>query len=124
MKKLIERNLPFSNRYELKGITRCEDGFMCSNCNKPIVNIATVVCDAEIYYIGLDCLKTLKEAKSLQENETDLVYSFNLCTKVVTEINKGKKFDYDDLFVRVLNDKQKVITCYTNDLKKYYPELF
>ena len=124
MKKLIERNLPFSNRYELKGITRCEDGFMCSNCNKPIVNIATVVCDAETYYIGLDCLQSLKEAGSLKEQDTDLVYSFNLCTKVVTEINKGKQFDYDELFVRVFNDKQKVVACYTNDLKKYYPKLF
>ena len=71
-----------------------------------------------------DIKKTLKEAKSLQENETDLVYSFNLCTKVVTEIKKGKQFDYDELFVRVLNDKQKVVSCYTNDLKKYYPKLF
>ena len=92
MKSIIERNLPFSEQYILKGITRCEDGFTCSNCGKPIANIATIVCDKETYYIGLDCLKTLKEANALQYNETDLVYSFNLCTKVVTEIKKGKQF--------------------------------
>ena len=128
MKKLIERDLPFAHRYVFKSISRSEDGYTCANCGKPIVNIATVLDNTtkQTHLIGIDCCNTLKEATSLQGVDTYEVevYKFNQCIKVVTEIKKGKQFDCDDLFVRVLNDKQKVITCYTKDLKKFYPEIF
>ena len=128
MKKIIERNLPLNHSYTFKSVNRSEDGYICANCGKPIVNIATVLDNTtkQTHLIGLDCCDTLRKATSLHSVDTYEVevYKFNQCIKVVTEIKKGKQFDYDELFVRVVNDKQKVVSCYINDLKKYYPEIF
>jgi len=78
MKKIIERNLPLSEKYFLidkKYIPLVDRvGMCCDNCNKLISNIATVKSESnKTYNVGFDCLETflinnnLLDGKSIED---------------------------------------------------------
>jgi hypothetical protein len=132
-KRLIERNLKFTNRYTYISLKRgsIEDGeaTICDNCGKLITNIVHVIQNdtKKHYYIGTDCSDTLSEAKCLYNNGTQSdyqidMYSYNKTARFVTELNKGKKMDNNGIMCYIQTDKGKTIDCYTNDLKKWFPQ--
>lgn len=132
-KKLIERNLKFSDKYIYLGINRgsVESGnaSICDNCGKLITNIVHVsTMDKRHYYIGTDCAETLSKAGSLYNNgsSTDFyvdIYSYNLTARFATELRKGKSYENNGIQLSVENDKGKLITCYLHDMQKFFPEL-
>lgn len=136
-KQLIERNLKFSNKYYYQGITRgsVESGqcTSCDNCGKLITNMVSVLQkDAnKSFTIGTDCADTLLKAQCMYEGvsggeRTDYnmdIYGFNQCTRVATELNKGKSFTDNFIFIQVKNDKGRIIEAPKSDMQKYYPEL-
>ena len=131
-KKLIERNLKFSNKYIYKSITRgsIESGqvCLCDNCGKLITNMVHIFDNSnnKNYTIGIDCAETLSKANSVFNNiNSDFrldIYSFNLTSKFVTEINKGKKYIDNGFNLSIENDKGKILNIFKNDLIKFYPE--
>lgn len=133
-KKLIERNLKFSNKYTYIGLKRGSvidgNGTICDNCGKLISNIVHIIQnDTKVhYYIGTDCSDTLAEAKCLFNNgySTDYqcdIYGFNKVKRVVSEINKGKQAVNNGINIEVKTDKGNFIDCYVGDFKQLYPEL-
>ena len=133
-KKLIERNLKFSNKYtylELKrGNVLDGNAMICDNCGKVITNIVHIIQnDTKVhYYIGTDCSDTLADAKCLFNNgyNSDYqcdIYGLNKVNRVVTEINKGKRAECNGINIIVMNDKGKMIECYKGDFETLYPEL-
>lgn len=133
-KQLIERNLKFTNKYAYLGITRgsIESGQVthCDNCGKLITNMVSIGLyqSNERYTIGTDCAETLVKANCMYNGNSELdyqfdVYCFNKCSRVATEINKGKKYDSDFIWIRVETDKGKIIEASKSDMLKYYPEL-
>ena len=136
-KQLIERNLKFSHKYQYQGITRgsiesCQFT-SCDNCGKLITNMVNVIQKetGKHFTIGTDCADTLIKANCMYNGLSGRealdyhmdIYSFNKCSKVATELNKGKKFDIDFVWVKVENDKGKFIDASLADMKKFYPEL-
>jgi len=51
------------------------------------------------------------------------IYSFNRASKVATELNKGKTYTEDFIWIRVETDKGKMIESSKSDMIKFYPEL-
>lgn len=133
-KQIIERALPFSHQYIYLDITRGSienaQACTCDNCGKLITNMVHIVDrDTKKHYsIGTDCAETLATAKALYNNglQTDYrtdIYSLNKAARVATELKKGNKHRSTDWLTIVTNDKGKEIDCFTNDLKKFFPEL-
>lgn len=69
MKKVIQRNLPVTQRYKIIGsyYRSIEDGggHACENCGRLITNVAEVEgqVDRKIYSVGMDCAETLAGIK-------------------------------------------------------------
>lgn len=136
-KQLIERNLKFSDLYQYNGIIRgsIESGqtSCCDNCGKLITNMVQIInrTSKKHLSIGIDCADTLVKAKCMTNGISGCdvldynfdVYCFNKCLKVVTEINKGKNVHVDMIYVRMENDKGKLVECSKSDLQKYFPEI-
>lgn len=136
-KQLIERNLKFNFKYQYQGITRgsIESGQLtsCDNCGKLITNMVKVIQreTGTHFTIGTDCSDTLIKAKAMyngydKDGPLDYqfdVYSFNKCSKVATELNKGKEYTDNVIYIQVKTDKDKTIEASKIDMLKYYPEL-
>jgi len=134
-KILIERNLKFDNTYvyleTVRGSIESAQFCTCDNCGKLITNMVKVANKdtKKIYYIGTDCAETLASAKCLYNNgsQTDFridIYSLNMVTRFVTEINKGKEYkNNSDWQLEILKDNGKPIYCFKKDLEKFYPNL-
>lgn len=134
-KILIERNLKFDNTYvyleTIRGSIESDKFCSCSNCGKLITNMVKIANKEtkEIFYIGTDCAETLASAKCLYSNgnQTDFridIYSLNMVTRFVTELNKGKEYiNRSDWQLEIVKDNGKSIYCYKKDLVKFYPEL-
>ena len=133
-KQLIERNLPFNNKYVYTGITRgsIESGQLtyCDNCGKLITNMVSVYNNTTgvKYTIGTDCSDTLVKANCLvngvnMDYHLD-IYSYNLAAKFVTELNAGATLIKSDWQCTLINRKGKEMRVFTNDLKKYFPQYF
>jgi len=131
-KQLIERNLPFNDKYIYLGITRgsieSAQFTCCDNCGKLITNMVTVVSNStsKKHTIGTDCAETLVKAKCLYNNgsQTDYqidIYSYNQVARFVTEINAGATINKTDWYCTLINRKGKEMKVFTNDLKKYFP---
>jgi len=137
IKQLIERNLKFSNSYQYNGITRgsIESGQLtcCDNCGKLITNMVHVIQREtnKHFTIGIDCSDTLVKAQCMYNGISGRealdyqldIYSFNKCSKVATELNKGKEYNIDFVWIKVETDKGKIIEASVSDMKKFYPEL-
>ena len=132
-KQLIERNLKFDQKYIYLGITRgsIESAQLtsCDNCGKLITNMIQVgnAQTKERFTIGTDCAETLSKAKCLYNNgsATDYhmdIYSYNIVSKFVTELNKGKTYIHEGIQISVKNDKDKKLYCFENNLKEFYPQ--
>jgi len=132
-KQLIERNLKFSFKYQYQGITRgsIESGQLtsCDNCGKLITNMVHVIQREtnKHFTIGTDCSDTLLKAKTIynginQDYQMD-IYSFNKCSKVATELNKGKEYTENFCYIQVQTDKGKTIDASKSDMIKFYPGL-
>ena len=132
-KQLIERNLKFDKRYQYIGITRgsvesCQLT-NCDNCGKLITNMIKVIQtdNKKVYVIGTDCMETLVKSKcvynGLNEDYAMDIYSFNKASKVATELNKGKSYIEDFIWIRVETDKGRIIETSKSDMLKFYPEL-
>ncbi len=133
-KQLIERNLKFSEKYVYIELVRgsIESGQMtcCDNCGKLITNMVHIVrkSDNKHLIIGTDCTETLVTAQCLYNNgtatdyQTD-IYSYNMAARFVTEMKKGCEVVKDSFRYSLINTKGKAIFCWTNDLKKYFPQL-
>lgn len=68
MKRIIARNLPISERYEIKRSYHTgglENAQCCANCGRPIVEVA-VVGDSQgnEHAVGMDCAETLSGVSS------------------------------------------------------------
>lgn len=132
-KQLIERELPFNQKYIYLSITRgsVESGQLCicDNCGKLITNMVNIVNKetGKRYTIGTDCAETLSQAKCLYNNgqSTDFytdIYAYNLTARFVTELNAGCSIaENNGITCTLINRKGKEITAYCNDLKKYFP---
>ena len=92
MKAVIQRNLDLSKVYELIGV-RYESlidgsGTTCSNCGKPISNIADISNDGNHYSVGLDCMDTI-----LQQSQTVMSWSdsfkYNFVMKAAIQRSKS-----------------------------------
>tara|TARA_R110000868_G_scaffold239674_1_gene494143 strand:- start:529 stop:951 length:423 start_codon:yes stop_codon:yes gene_type:complete len=132
-KQLIERNLKFNQKYTYLGLTRgsIESGMLCScdNCGKLITNMVQVGNNEtrEKFTIGTDCAETLSKAKCLFNNgsQTDYqmdIYSYNLVSRFVTELNKGKLYTHEGIKISVIKDNDKKIYCFEHNLKEFYPQ--
>jgi len=132
-KKLIERELKFSQKFIYKGITRgsIESGecTSCDNCGKLITNMVQIYDDAtcKYYMIGTDCAETLSKAGCLfnkgRESDFNLdIYCFNLTLRFVTELRKGCELVIGEMYCKLINTKGKEISVYTPDLEKFFPE--
>ena len=96
-KQLIERNLPFNDKYQFVNITRgsIESGQVtaCDNCGTLITNIVTVVNKAgKKFHIGTDCSETLLKATALKlVNFSDYdveMYSLRCVNRFMTQARK------------------------------------
>ena len=132
-KILIERNLKFSSKYVYLELIRgsIESGQLCScdNCGKLITNMVKLANKEtkQIYYIGTDCMETLAQAKCVYNNgnATDYgidLYSYNITARFVTEIKKGKIYKSTGIYIEIIKDNGKAITCWENDLQNYFPQ--
>ena len=133
-KKLIERNLKFTNQYVYLGINRgsveAAQFTCCDNCGKLITNMVKVADKntKQLYTIGVDCAETLSKAKCLYNNgsQTDFyldLYAFNQTKRFATELNKGKVYVDSGFLLSVKNDKGIELTVFKNQLQEFYPEL-
>jgi len=142
-KKLIERNLKFTDKYIYLSIKRGNiidgDCTCCDNCGKIIANIVNVVrnSDKKHFYIGTDCAETLSKAKVLFNNgqATDFyvdMYALSMVNRFVTQYNKTPELvDINtfkaEIIVTELKDgkvKTKEYSCYMNDLKTFQPNIY
>ena len=132
-KKLIERNLKFSNKYIYLGIVKGNiiDGqcTCCDNCGKLIANMVTVACKemGKKHPIGTDCADTLSAANCLYNNgnETDYyndLYVINELTRFVTEVKNGCQIDNDGFMCHIITRKGKGMTVFTHNLQTYFPQ--
>lgn len=133
-KQLIERNLPFNQKYVYMGITRgsIESGQLtgCDNCGKLITNMVQVVNKdtRKSYTIGTDCAETLSKAKCLYNNgnATDFyldIYAYNQIARFVTELNAGCTLvDNGGFHVSLINRKGKEMNVFKSQLKEYFPQ--
>lgn len=133
-KQIIERNLPFDQKYIYMSITRgsIESGQLtyCDNCGKLITNMVTVKNKETLksYTIGTDCAETLSKAKCLYNNgiQTDFyvdIYAYNKAARFATEIRKGKQYTETGWQLNIETDKGKLIDVMKFDLEKFFPEL-
>lgn len=131
-KQLIERNLPFTDKYIYLGITRgsieSAQFTCCDNCGKLITNMVTVASNTtgKKYTIGTDCAETLVAAKCLYNNGTSTdyqidIYSYNQVARFVTELNAGCTLSNEGFYCVLINRKGKEMRVFTNDMKKYFP---
>lgn len=134
-KQLIERKLPFSDKYIYLGIERGKilDGQFCTcdNCGILITNMVKVASNTtgKRFTIGTDCAETLSKAKCLFNNgsQTDFyvdIYAYNLTARFVTEINAGCSIESNNgMQCSLINRKGKVMQAYNHDLAKFFPEI-
>lgn len=142
-KKLIERNLKFTDKYVYMSTKRGSlidgDGTCCDNCGKLISNICHVVrcSDKKHFYIGTDCAETLSKAKALFNNgqQSDFyvdMYSLSIVNRFVTQFNKTPELvDVDGMSAYIiLNEmkagkvKTKEFKAWLNDLQTFAPDTF
>jgi hypothetical protein len=134
VKQLIERALPFDQKYIYMGITRgsIESGQLtsCDNCGKLITNMVQVVNKEtkQKFTIGTDCAETLVNAKCLYNNGTATdyqidIYSYNQVARFVTELNAGIEMTNEGFQYSLVNRKGKTMKVWANDLRKFFPEL-
>lgn len=79
------------------------------------------------FTIGVDCCETLIKASKVfngsgKDYQTD-IYSFNVVTRFITEVNAGCEFENDGFYCRLINRKGKAMHVFTNNVKEYYPEI-
>lgn len=131
MKRLIERNLKFSNRYAVTSISiRGMDSnwLCCDNCNRQIANKATVRnTTGDQYVIGLDCLKTLAQAGVLDKSRylasQDDIANAQLVASLVGFASNGGTIEKDLMYVTVTKgDKTK--QCFAHLVRQYAPLFF
>lgn len=142
-KKLIERELKFSDKYIYLSTKRGNlidgDGTCCDNCGKLIANICNVVrnSDGKHFYIGTDCADTLRRAKVLYNNgnnsdfEVDM-YSLGIVNRFVTQYNKTPELvDCNgmsaEIIVTEMKDgkvKTKQYKAWLKDLQQYAPDTY
>lgn len=142
-KKIIERNLKFTDTYIYVSTRRGNlidgDGTCCDNCGKLISNICNVVrrSDNKNFYIGTDCAETLSKAKVLYNNGTKSdfyldMYALRQVNLFVTQYKKTPELvDIDGLraFFIITEKKDgkvktKEISAYLQDIKQYAPLTF
>lgn len=144
VKKLIERNLKFTDKYIYLSTKRGNlidgDCTFCDNCGKLIVNVVNVVrnSDKKYFYIGTDCAETLSKAKVLFNNgqQSDFyvdMYSLGIVNRFVTQYNKTPELCEvtgmmkAEIIITEMKDgkaKVKEYSCYLNDLKTFQPDLY
>jgi len=119
-KKIIQRNLPINEKYILLSVTHNEDCMCCSNCNKPITNIATIQNEKkEIMFVGLDCAETLTSIVQ-SENFEMTKYQFKKVLKFLSYAKDGIVKNYNNFnLCATKNDKN--VECYVYEVKKYAP---
>ena len=131
MKRLIERNLKFSNRYAVTSISITgmnSDWYCCDNCNRQIANKATVQnTTGDQFVIGLDCLKTLAQAGVLDksrylESQDDIANALVVASLVGFASNGGavKK----DLMYVTVGNGNKIKQCFSHLVQQYAPVFF
>jgi len=89
-KKIIRRNLPINESYNLidSYYSSMDNGCSCENCNKIIANIAVIKnSDGKVFNVGLDCAETLTNLKGLQS----ALANFNEAKALRAKVNKAKK---------------------------------
>lgn len=142
-KKIIERNLKFSDQYVYidtkRGSILDGDVTCCDNCGKIIANICHVVrkSDNKHFYIGTDCAETLSKAKVLYNNgsQSDFyidMYALGVVNRFVTQYNKTPELaefnglQWEIVTTETKDGKVKVKSwqAFSHDLKKYAPETF
>jgi hypothetical protein len=132
-KKLIERNLPFTNKYIYMDITRgsieSNQFCTCDNCGKLITNMVHVIQkdNNKRFTIGTDCAETLAKAKCLYNNgqSTDFwldIYAYNQAARFITEVKKGAAIDNNGYFASITTAKGKLLTIPTMQLQKFFPQ--
>ncbi len=132
MSKLIERNLPFSDTYTLESIRRqsietCDIALPCANCNADIINIAKIHNqDGKSFYVGLDCVKTLIKATTV-ENSFEPVYDFTTTLRELAAVQKhvasGCDLESDEMYYRVKFRKPNGGTSFAS-VSKHYMQKF
>ena len=131
MKRLIERNLKFSNRYAVTSISITginSDWYCCDNCNRQIANKATVrTTTGDQYVIGLDCLKTLAQAGVLDKSNylqsQDDIANAQLVASLVGFANDGGTVEKDIMYVTVTKG-HKTKQCFSHLVRQYAPVFF
>jgi len=142
-KKLIERNLKFSDKYVYISTKRGNlidgEGCTCDNCGKLIANICHVVrySDKKHFYIGTDCAETLSKAKVLSNNGTQSdfyvdMYTLGIVNRFVTQYNKTPELVENNGFLAEIivteqkdgKVKVKEFKTYLSDLKNYAPNIY
>ena len=136
-KKLIERNLKFSDKYHYVDITRgsIESGQLCScdNCGKLITNMVHIIRDSDKakFIIGTDCAETLTKCSQVfntanSEYYLD-IYSLNSVNRFITQAKKyPDNIKYESIYfiVNYIDNKgkSKQVQAFEHTLKKFYPE--
>lgn len=114
-KRIIQRALPLTVKYQLIGISYVsiiDGGNCCDNCGKLISNIAQVKnTDGNYYSIGLDCLDTVILNNQLLDNASYVKYLFSdkpALTKAKSlraKILKAQKIDNSFSAIMYKSDK-------------------
>lgn len=112
-KKIIERNLPLTVKYQLISIRRqnietAEIALACANCNAEIINFATIQAENGLKFdVGLDCMATLTKALvNLPDYEFEL-YAFNSALRDYALMKTAERVKISDNYIQVryLNKK-------------------
>ena len=133
-KKLIERNLKFSDKYVYEGLAKgsiIDAQFtMCDNCGKLITNMVNIYSNStgKKYTIGTDCAKTLQKSNCLLNRGYDYNFSIDIMNlaeaeRFATEVKKGKIYTESAIYFHIKNDKGKEICTFNSNFKTFYPEL-
>jgi hypothetical protein len=130
MKKLIERNLPFSKEYSVLNISITgmdTDWCSCDNCGRPIANKAIII-DAEgiQFVIGLDCLKTLFGAQAIEKSSyLTSADEYEDASRVATFVGFAQNAHTGKDWLTVTATKNgKTKECPTVLVKRYAPDFF
>jgi hypothetical protein len=115
-KKIIQRNLPLTDKYKLLSISRSNifesnGTTICDNCNVQLVNFAEIVNqNGKKFVVGLDCMKTLTKALlNLSDYQFEL-YAFNSALRFYSNMKKAQtegtvKFKNGFIEIEFMNKK-------------------
>ncbi len=127
MKKLIERKLPFSKKYSVLNISITgmdTDWSGCDNCGRPIANKATIMdTEGNQSVIGLDCLKTLFDAQSIEKSSyLRSADEYQDASRVATFVGFAQDAQTNQDWLAVTATKNgKTKECPTVLVKRYAP---